>query len=133
MEYRVHMRPSLDSVLSQINSLHSLCPTSISKYPPIYTNAPRVVLSFQAFKLQFCINSSSLLYVLCLVHNIPFNLITQQYLVKSTVRRINIKDKTILVTRRGFPVNQVTDGGEVVSIISRPLFIRRNIPGTHFC
>jgi hypothetical protein len=28
--------------------------------------------------------------------------------------------------------NQLTDGGEVVSLTRRPPFIPRNIPGTHF-
>jgi hypothetical protein len=29
--------------------------------------------------------------------------------------------------------NRLTDGGEVVSLTSRPSFTPREIPGTHFC
>jgi hypothetical protein len=32
-----------------------------------------------------------------------------------------------------FLYNQLTDGGEVVSLKRRPPFTTRNIPGTHFC
>jgi hypothetical protein len=55
------------------------------------------------------------------------------------------KDKAIPVTGRGglygcetsklpqFLDIRPTDGGEVVSLTRRPLFIPRKIPGTHFC
>jgi hypothetical protein len=29
--------------------------------------------------------------------------------------------------------NRFTDGGEIVSLMRRPRFTPRNIPGTHFC
>jgi hypothetical protein len=51
----------------------------------------------------------------------------------------------IAVTGRGGPLgcersrlhhfidNRLTDGGEVVSLMRRPAFTARKIPGTHFC
>jgi hypothetical protein len=41
-----------------------------------------------------------------------------------------------VVRRRGshiFLDNRFTDGGEVVSLMRRPPFTPRKIPGTHFC
>jgi hypothetical protein len=55
------------------------------------------------------------------------------------------KGKAILIRSRGGPYgcetsrlshfldNQLTHGGEVVSLMRRPSFTPRKIPGTHFC
>jgi hypothetical protein len=57
----------------------------------------------------------------------------------------NRKGKAIPVTVRGrpyasetsrlshFPHNRLTNGGEAVSLMRRPPFTRRKIPGTNFC
>jgi hypothetical protein len=62
-----------------------------------------------------------------------------------TITNVVKKSKSIPVTGRGgpwicetsrlphFPDNRLTDGGEVVSLKSRPPFTPRKIPGTHFC
>jgi hypothetical protein len=64
---------------------------------------------------------------------------------KSNIGRDKGKNKAISVTCRGGPGgcetsrlpyfldNQLTDGGEVVSLTRRPPFTTRKIPDTHFC
>jgi hypothetical protein len=61
-------------------------------------------------------------------------------LVRSWTIIISLKDKAIPVTGRcetsrlpHFLDSRLTDGGEVVSLMRRPPFTPRKIPGTHFC
>jgi hypothetical protein len=61
------------------------------------------------------------------------------------MRTSKVKGKAIPVTRRERPQgyetsrlphfldNQLTDGGDVVSLTLRPPYTPRKIPGTHFC
>jgi hypothetical protein len=61
------------------------------------------------------------------------------------IDKINKKGKASPVTSREGPQgcemlrlphfldNRLIDGGEVVSLMHRPPFTSRNIPGTHFC
>jgi hypothetical protein len=60
-------------------------------------------------------------------------------------QHVNVQGKAIPVTGRGGPYgcetsrlpkfldNRLTDGGEVASLMRRPTFTPRNIPGSHFC
>jgi hypothetical protein len=66
-------------------------------------------------------------------------------IIYPTNQRPRERGKAIPVTRRGGPQgcetsrlphfldNGVTDGGEFTSLTSRPSFVPRKIPGTHFC
>jgi hypothetical protein len=70
----------------------------------------------------------------------------RQYIITlCTVTLLQRAYKTIPVTSCGGPKvcetskfphfldNRLTDGGEVLSLMRRPPFISRNLPGTHFC